>query len=31
MKFGAWLELWLETYVVPAKKPYTVSSYENIC
>ena len=31
MKFGAWLEMWLETYVVPAKKPYTVSSYENIC
>lgn len=31
MKFSAWLELWLETYVVPAKKPYTVSSYENIC
>ena len=31
MKFSAWLEMWLETYVVPAKKPYTVSSYENIC
>ena len=31
MKVGAWLELWLETYVVPSKKPYTVSSYTNIC
>ena len=31
MKLGAWLELWLETYVVPSKKPYTVASYTNIC
>lgn len=31
MKVGTWLEQWLETYVVPSKKPYTVDSYTNIC
>ena len=31
VKFGDWLDLWLETYVSPTVKPYTTDSYTNIC
>ncbi len=28
---GAWLDTWVDTYVVPNVKPYTADSYRSIC